>query len=66
MCARSPRAGFGRGRRFICDYDPSLPAVLGNRDLLVQLFLNLVKNAAEATAEEGGVITLSHPLSSSA
>jgi two-component system nitrogen regulation sensor histidine kinase GlnL len=50
--------GFGRGRRFVCDYDPSLPAVRGNRDLLIQLFLNLVKNAAEATAEEGGVITL--------
>ena len=44
-------AGFGRGRRFVCDYDPSLPPVLGNRDLLVQLFLNLVKNAAEATEE---------------
>jgi len=52
-------SGFARDRRFICDFDPSLPAVLGNRDLLVQLFLNLVKNAAEATAEEGGVITLS-------
>lgn len=50
--------GFARGRRFVCDYDPSLPAVLGNRDLLIQLFLNLVKNAAEATVEEGGVITL--------
>jgi two-component system, NtrC family, nitrogen regulation sensor histidine kinase GlnL len=50
--------GFGRTRRFVCDYDPSLPPVLGNRDLLVQLFLNLVKNAAEATAEGSGVITL--------
>jgi two-component system nitrogen regulation sensor histidine kinase GlnL len=52
-------SGFARGRRFVCDFDPSLPAVLGNRDLLIQLFLNLVKNAAEATAGEGGVITLS-------
>jgi two-component system, NtrC family, nitrogen regulation sensor histidine kinase GlnL len=51
--------GFGRGRRIICDFDPSLPPVLGNRDLLVQLFLNLVKNAAEATQEGSGVITLS-------
>ncbi len=50
--------GFARGRRFVCDYDPSLPAVLGNRDLLIQLFLNLVKNAAEATPEEGGIVTL--------
>jgi two-component system nitrogen regulation sensor histidine kinase GlnL len=29
-------------------YDPSLPAVRGNRDLLIQIFLNLIKNAAEA------------------
>ncbi len=29
-------------------YDPSLPALRGNRDLLIQIFLNLVKNAAEA------------------
>jgi len=56
---RIAEAGFARGRRFQCDYDPSLPAVLGNRDMLVQLFLNLVKNAAEATAEDSGTITLS-------
>lgn len=29
-------------------YDPSLPDVLGDQDQLVQLFLNLLKNAAEA------------------
>lgn len=29
-------------------YDPSLPPILGNRDQLVQVFLNLVKNACEA------------------
>ena len=34
-------------------YDPSLPAVMGNRDLLIQVFLNLVKNAAEALHERG-------------
>jgi two-component system nitrogen regulation sensor histidine kinase GlnL len=52
------QSGFGQGRRFVCDYDPSLPAVLGNRDLLIQLFLNLVKNAAEAAPAGEGVITL--------
>jgi two-component system nitrogen regulation sensor histidine kinase GlnL len=51
--------GFGQGRRFVEEYDPSLPLVHGNRDLLVQLFLNLVKNACEATAEGEGVVTLS-------
>jgi two-component system, NtrC family, nitrogen regulation sensor histidine kinase GlnL len=30
------------------EYDPSLPFVLGNSDQLVQVFLNLAKNAAEA------------------
>ena len=40
--------GFGRNVRFVESYDPSLPPVFGNRDQLVQVFLNLVKNAAEA------------------
>lgn len=34
------------------EYDPSLPRVWGNRDQLVQVFLNLVKNAAEAIEPE--------------
>lgn len=33
-------------------YDPSLPAVPGNRDKLIQVFLNLVKNAAEAIGRD--------------
>jgi two-component system nitrogen regulation sensor histidine kinase GlnL len=53
------QAGFARHVRFIEEYDPSLPPVFGNRDMLVQVFLNLVKNAAEAVAEDGGEITLS-------
>jgi two-component system nitrogen regulation sensor histidine kinase GlnL len=40
-------------------YDPSLPAVLGNRDALIQVLLNLMKNAAEAMHHQpGGSITL--------
>lgn len=42
------RNGVGRGILFSEDYDPSLPPVYGNRDQLIQVFLNLVKNAAEA------------------
>lgn len=51
--------GFARGIRFIEHYDPSLPPVWGNRDRLVQVFLNMVKNAAEACPPEGGEIVLS-------
>jgi two-component system nitrogen regulation sensor histidine kinase GlnL len=46
------QAGFARHIRFVENYDPSLPPVLGNRDQLVQTFLNLVKNAAEAIGEQ--------------
>ena len=35
------------------DYDPSLPPILGNKDQLVQVFLNLAKNAAEAIQQGG-------------
>ncbi len=52
------RTGFARHVRFSEEYDPSLPPVLGNRDQLVQVFLNLVKNAAEACPERGGEISL--------
>lgn len=50
--------GFGKHVRFVERYDPSLPSVFGNRDQLIQLFLNLVKNACEAVPEEGAEVTL--------
>jgi two-component system nitrogen regulation sensor histidine kinase GlnL len=52
------QTGFARHVRFIEDYDPSLPPVHGNRDLLIQVFLNLVKNAAEAVPAQGGEIQI--------
>ncbi|QEE43828.1 nitrogen regulation protein NR(II) [Rhizobium sp. WL3] len=45
------KAGFARNIRITENYDPSLPPVFANRDQLVQVFLNLVKNAAEAIGE---------------
>ncbi|CAA7617887.1 nitrogen regulation protein NR(II) [Magnetospirillum sp. UT-4] len=51
--------GFARHVRFVENYDPSLPPVFGNRDQLIQVFLNLVKNAAEAAPAEGGEVVLS-------
>src|SRR3984957_2039186 len=58
---RLAQAGFARHIRFSEVYDPSLPHVLGSRDQLVQVFLNLMKNAAEAVGEESidGEITIS-------
>ncbi len=46
------RNGFGSKIRIAEDYDPSLPPVYANRDQLVQVFLNLVKNAAEAIGND--------------
>jgi two-component system nitrogen regulation sensor histidine kinase GlnL len=48
---RLAQSGFARHIRFVEEYDPSLPPVLANRDQLVQVFLNLVKNAAESIGE---------------
>jgi two-component system nitrogen regulation sensor histidine kinase GlnL len=36
------------------EYDPSLPPVVGNQDQLIQVFLNLVKNAVEAIERDAG------------
>ncbi|UXN04172.1 two-component system sensor histidine kinase NtrB [Bartonella sp. HY406] len=54
------KSGFARNIQIVEHYDPSLPPVFANRDQLIQIFLNLVKNAAEALqGREDGVITLS-------
>ena len=55
---RIAQTGFARNVRINEDYDPSLPPVHGDRDLLLQAFLNLVKNAAEAAPSAGGEIVL--------
>ncbi|HEX3536252.1 MAG TPA: ATP-binding protein [Stellaceae bacterium] len=52
------QSGFARHVRIAEGYDPSLPPVHGNRDLLVQVFLNLIKNAAEAVPSTGGEIAI--------
>jgi two-component system nitrogen regulation sensor histidine kinase GlnL len=57
---RLAQAGFARHIRLVEIYDPSLPHVYGSRDQLIQVFLNLVKNAAEAIGLDSidGEITL--------
>ena len=54
------RAGFARHLTITQSYDPSLPSVPGNRDKLIQAFLNLVKNSADAIGDKpDGQIILS-------
>jgi len=54
---RSAQLGFGAHMTFVEDYDPSLPMASGDADQLLQVVLNLVKNASEA-APEGGIVRL--------
>jgi two-component system nitrogen regulation sensor histidine kinase GlnL len=54
---RSAAVGFGAHMLFIEDYDPSLPHTLADADQLLQVFLNLLKNASEA-GTDGGTIRL--------
>jgi two-component system nitrogen regulation sensor histidine kinase GlnL len=58
---RLAQSGVARQIKFVEEYDPSLPPILANRDQLVQVFLNLIKNAAESIADtsNGGEIVLS-------
>jgi two-component system nitrogen regulation sensor histidine kinase GlnL len=48
-------AGFAAGMTIRELYDPSLPDVMGNRDALVQILVNLLKNAAEASGPTGTI-----------
>ena len=50
-------SSFGKGRAITHQFDPSLPMASGDRDLLIQCFINLIKNACEA-ADNNGLITV--------
>ncbi|MEM9843778.1 MAG: ATP-binding protein [Pseudomonadota bacterium] len=55
---RSALVGFAAHMTIREDYDPSLPLAVGDPDQLLQVVQNLLKNAAEAAGEQGGVIRL--------
>jgi two-component system nitrogen regulation sensor histidine kinase GlnL len=55
---RSALLGFGAHMRIYEEYDPSLPLAYGDPDQLLQVVLNLIKNASEAASKEGGTIRL--------
>jgi two-component system nitrogen regulation sensor histidine kinase GlnL len=55
---RSALLGVAAHMRIVEDYDPSLPLAHGDPDQLLQVLLNLIKNAAQAADAEGGTIRL--------
>ena len=57
------RAGGARNVAFRQQFDPSIPAILADEELLTQLFLNLIKNGMEAVGESGTVQVTSRVVS---
>jgi two-component system nitrogen regulation sensor histidine kinase GlnL len=55
---RSAIVGFAARMNVVEDYDPSLPMTFADPDQLMQVFLNLIRNAAEAAGPAGGTIRL--------
>jgi len=55
---RVAETSFGRRLRIVEVFDPSLPPVWGDRDNLIQAFMNIVRNAADASPAESGEIVL--------
>lgn len=55
---KSAAVGYGANMKIIEDFDPSLPTTYVDPDQMMQVFLNLLKNASEAAGPEGGTIRL--------
>ena len=55
---RSAQLGFGSHMTIVESYDPSLPLAYGDPDQLLQVVLNLLKNASEAADSKGGNIEI--------
>lgn len=55
-CLNLAQASYGAHTTIRRSYDPSLPLVNGHRDLLIQAFMNIVKNASEATDLKGEIV----------
>ncbi|SLN41749.1 Nitrogen regulation protein NR(II) [Aquimixticola soesokkakensis] len=55
---KSAEVGYAANMHFVEDFDPSLPATYVDGDQILQVFLNLLKNAAQAAGQNGGTIRL--------
>ncbi len=54
-CRRVAQNSFGAKLEYINDYDPSLPKLFANKNLLIQIILNLLKNSSEASLINGKI-----------
>ena len=54
-CKRVAENSFGNEIIFINEYDPSLPRLFANKSLLIQIIINLLKNATEASQNKGKI-----------
>ena len=55
-CITLAQNSFGQGFDIVSLFDPSLPDTEGDRDLLIQSLLNLIKNACEASDKKHKII----------
>ncbi|SHI43320.1 two-component system, NtrC family, nitrogen regulation sensor histidine kinase GlnL [Palleronia salina] len=55
---RTAGVSFAAHMRLVQNYDPSLPATFVDADQIQQVFLNLIRNAAQAAEPDGGTITI--------
>lgn len=55
-CVKLTRASFGRHLTIIQQFDPSLPLIRADKELLIQAFINIFKNASEATENDDKLI----------
>ena len=54
-CRRVAENSFGTQLEYVNDYDPSLPKLFANKNLLIQILLNLLKNSSEASPINGKI-----------
>lgn len=55
---RAASVGFASHVNFVKEYDPSLPDAAGDADQLLQVFMNLIRNSADAVGEKHGTIRI--------